>query len=723
MNEPFGKYTLLQLLGKGGMAEVFLAGARSNDGFEKLLAIKRLLPPYSRDKQIISMLADEARLSIWLNHPNIVQVLDFGREGETHYIAMEYVEGCDLCDILRPRDGSPGQPLPLPTALCVVAQMAEALDYAHRRCNADGEHLAIIHRDVSPHNVLISAEGQVKLADFGLARASVSTHYSTADVIRGKFSYMPKEQAHGGEIDHRIDIFATGATLYEALTGVKPYTSKTLAEQLYQLEQPLPPPSAHVPDIPESVDNLTMRAMHPDPVERYDDAGDLAEDLKEMLLEYSTFNQEADQLAALVARTLGKVPRSPEPIPRMTISDFQITASSFLEEELEAVRRTVVPPTIEEDDPFRTVALDADAGEGPATSLPPATLQTIKAPTGRAGPVAQGEIVAPFIDDDPTVEDSEPPLHKVSVSPSLAASEAFYQGAGDPDSPPAWVSEADEVLNAEVRNAEVRNAEVRNAEVRNAEVDDEAPTIMRSPEERLSAFNRALEEREQRKQHESRRQNRRLLGYLALGLGAALLFVLGAGVGWYINQGRTPAPAAAQVTPDAAPLSRTPQPAPAVVPAPASEGAADAAGVVADVAAPDAAMRPDTQRPRVKKPPPRRRSPDKTGPARPRQPAPAADEESDIDLDKLEDNEPPEAKDTPPQQGFLTVRTSSPARIYIDDARSSLAAPLEKKPIPPGVHRVRAFFLHKKVFSDTQWVSIKTGQTFTVYFSSPASAP
>ena len=706
MKEPFGKYTLLKLLGKGGMAEVFLAAARSTDGFEKLLAIKRLLPPYCRDDHIISMLADEARLSIWLNHPNIVQVLDFGREGKTHYIAMEYVEGCDLCDILRPRDGSPGQPLPLPTALCVVAQMAEALDYAHRRCNGDGVHLAIIHRDVSPHNVLISSEGQVKLADFGLARASVSTHYSTADVIRGKFSYMPKEQAHGGEIDHRIDIFATGATLYEALTGVKPYTSKTLAEQLYQLEQPLPPPSAHIPDIPESVDNLTMRAMHPDPAERYDDAGDLAEDLKEMLLEYSTFNQEADQLAAMVARTLGKVPRSPEPIPRMTISDFQITASSFLEEELEAVRRTVLPPTNPGDDPFRTVALDADAGEGPATSLPPATLKAIKAPTGSAGPVAQGEIVAPFIDDDPTVEDSEPPQHKVSVSPSLAASEAFYQGGGDPDSPPAWLSEADEVLNADILNVEV---------------DDEAPTIMRSPEERLSAFNRALEEREQRKQHESRRQRQRLLGYLALGLGAALLFVLGAGVGWYINRGNTPAPRVAMAGPDATPLA--PQPAPAVAPALDSGGATDAAGVAPDAAIADVAMIPDTQRPRVKKPPPRRRIPRKTGPARPRQPAPAADEESDIDLDELEDNEPPEVKDTPPQLGFLTVRTSSPARIYIDDSRSSLAAPLEKKPIPPGVHRVRAFFLHKKVFSDTQWVSIKSGQTFTVYFSSPAPAP
>ena len=186
-HERFGNYVLLQRLGKGGMAEVFLARAQSVGGFEKMLAIKRLLPPYNTDPQIISMLGDEARLSVWLNHPNIVQVLDFGRVGQTYYIGMEYVRGCDLCDLIRPEGQSPGRPLPLPTALYVMIQVADALGYAHTRKNRRGEPLGIIHRDVSPHNVLISSEGQVKLADFGLARASISVHHSAAGVISGKF--------------------------------------------------------------------------------------------------------------------------------------------------------------------------------------------------------------------------------------------------------------------------------------------------------------------------------------------------------------------------------------------------------------------------------------------------------------------------------------------------------------------------------------------------------
>jgi len=459
----FGNYTLLRPLGKGGMAEVFLARAQSLGGFEKLVAIKRLLPPFNADKQITSMLADEARLSIWLNHPNIVQILDFGRVGKTYYIAMEYVEGCDLCDLIRPDGHIPGRPMPLGTALYVMTQVSEALAYAHRRCNPEGERLRIIHRDVSPHNVLISIEGQVKLADFGLARASISVHRSFAGVIRGKFSYMPKEQAHGREIDQRIDLFAAGVTLYEALTGVKPYTSTNLAQQLYQLEQPVPPPSAHVPDIPEEIDDLTMQAICPDPEHRYQSADDFVADLRSALSTISTFGQEERQLTALVKNAADFSPAVPDPMPRMSLADIPITDDNMLgdevlalqqthhpgersgsavrstprftpltqqltaseEEELNtsqfSARRRAAPVNLEEEQPSpafdakRTVALE---GSGAAPSLPPAKL-------GHVDSRPRVEVDPALITPDTDLNEGLPPGYASTLGDPLDEDEAL----------------------------------------------------------------------------------------------------------------------------------------------------------------------------------------------------------------------------------------------------------------------------------------------------------
>ena len=567
--EPFGKYTLLGRLGKGGMAEVFLARAESMDGFEKLLAIKRLLAPYNRDKHIISMLADEARLSVWLSHPNIVQVLDFGRVRDTYYIAMEYVDGCDLCDLIRVPQGGTPRPLPLATALYVMAQVTDALSYAHGRRNPGGDPLGIIHRDVSPHNVLISGEGQVKLADFGLARASISTHMSTADVIRGKFSYMPREQAHGREIDHRIDIFAAGVTLYECLTGVKPYSSTTLAEQLYQLEQPVPPPSAQVGDIPVEVERICMRALQSNPEDRYQDAADMTEDLLEILDGFSTFNLEANSLSALVSNMVGQVPREFQRLPSMNLSDIPLADGSLIAEEVEAVRMAGVPSpesvslvevheldqeegdtsefppdamgmaATEPDDPaatptlpdeamdgLRTMALDPDEGLA-ASSLPPVALSTADARVGLpdTDPMdlppqheVAGELPATSLMPRPRELSAAP---KVTLSKSIAEQKAPFNTMDEPPLPEPFFPE----------------------HPAGGEVDDESATIQRSPEEALTAFNRALAEREQRDAATRKQQRRRTMVLVAVIGGAVLLFAVGILLGRLMSAPAAPGPA------------------------------------------------------------------------------------------------------------------------------------------------------------------------------------
>lgn len=326
------------------MAEVFRVKAFGVEGFQKTFALKRILPHISEDPEFITMFIDEAKIASRLHHGNICQIYEFGRVGDFYFQLMEYIAGFDL-RALKEHLLAQQLTLPLGFLLHVLARACEGLDYAHRKTDSQGNPLNIIHRDVSPHNVLISTEGQVKLADFGLARASISVHHSHAGVIRGKFSYMPKEQAHGRDIDHRIDLFAAGVTLYEALTGTKPYTSTTLAQQLFQLEQPVPPPSALMLDIPEEIDDLTMQAMSPGPEDRYQTAEDLADDLRAALIQVSTFAQEEKQLTALVKNSLVTRGIQPitNPLPNMSLADIPLTDDNLIGDELRVVRLTRYP--------------------------------------------------------------------------------------------------------------------------------------------------------------------------------------------------------------------------------------------------------------------------------------------------------------------------------------------------------------------------------------------
>ncbi|MBN2715020.1 MAG: protein kinase [Deltaproteobacteria bacterium] len=278
----FGRYQLLELLGTGGMAEVFKAKSYGVEGFEKLLVIKRILSLYSDNEEFVEMFVNEAKIAVSLNHANIVQIYDLGKAGDAYFMAMEYVQGMDLGAILEWRNTVHRQ-MPLEAVIHVICEVAKGLDYAHRKKDQDHTPLNIVHRDISPQNILISTEGEVKITDFGIARA-LNIVDSNADSPKGKFAYMAPEQAIAAPHDKRVDIFSLGMVFYELLTGTNPLRDHTPAEVLKIIQNPLFP-DCQVPccgtldAIPVDLEPILRRALAPNPDDRYHSAADLYEAL------------------------------------------------------------------------------------------------------------------------------------------------------------------------------------------------------------------------------------------------------------------------------------------------------------------------------------------------------------------------------------------------------------------------------------------------------------
>ena len=270
-------YLLLDKIAAGGMAEVYRAKSLGVEGFEKIVAVKRILPALAEDAEFVRMFISEAKIAGLLSHANIAQILELGRIEGTHFIAMEYVWGKDLRRILT-RFAHLRQPMPPPMAAWIVAKMLEALDHAHRKRGPDGRPLGIIHRDVSPQNVLVSYDGLVKLIDFGIAKAAGRADQTRAGVIKGKLAYMSPEQVRGLPIDHRSDLFATTSCFYELLTGHKAFDGASDIDVIDRVrEARCDPPSALAPHIPPALDAIVVRGFAKDIAERFQTADEMHE--------------------------------------------------------------------------------------------------------------------------------------------------------------------------------------------------------------------------------------------------------------------------------------------------------------------------------------------------------------------------------------------------------------------------------------------------------------
>ncbi len=279
-----GRYELLEKLGEGGMGAVWLGRLSGEGGFQKLCIIKTVLPAIAKDQQFVSRFLHEGRVLTQLQHSNIAQVFDMGREGDTLYLALEYVPGVDLSNLSQHLRNQQ-QTFPLPVAVYLIQQVAEGLGFAHRKAANDGSPLAIVHRDVSPQNVMISFEGEVKVIDFGIAKSEGRSHATANASVMGKLGYMAPEQARGEPVDARADQYACGVLLWELLTSASFVPRGTMTEMVVAMANPaIRPLSPLRPEVPASLEAVVLKALAPMREARYETTDDLAAALTQELL-------------------------------------------------------------------------------------------------------------------------------------------------------------------------------------------------------------------------------------------------------------------------------------------------------------------------------------------------------------------------------------------------------------------------------------------------------
>jgi serine/threonine-protein kinase len=295
----FGPYEIERRLAEGGMAEVYLARREGPAGFEKRVVLKLVLPHRAQDSRFVSMFLDEARLVARIDHPNVAQVFELGQHGGRYFIAMEYVDGEALSEIIDAANDH-GLLLPLQYVARIVSRVAAGLDHAHHLVGEDGQPLGLVHRDVSPDNVMLSVSGAVKVIDFGVAKAAINLRQTQVSGPKGKQCYMSPEQARGRPVDGRSDVFSLGIVLYQLTTGYRPFGTPSGLDAVSGILDDRPaPPSKKRDQVPEAFDAIVMRALEKDVRERYQRAGELQRDLERFIGAHSDVVGD-EQLAELV---------------------------------------------------------------------------------------------------------------------------------------------------------------------------------------------------------------------------------------------------------------------------------------------------------------------------------------------------------------------------------------------------------------------------------------
>jgi hypothetical protein len=299
-----GSFEIVRKLARGGMAEIFLARTRGPSGFEKLVVLKKILPKYAGKQRFVQLFLDEAKLAASLDHPNIAQVYDIGTVDGSYFFTMEYLHGQDVRSILH-RTWRTGDRFPIEHAVQIARHVASALHFAHEKQRADGTLLGIVHRDVSPSNIIVTYDGATKLLDFGVAKTTASTVKTRTGALKGKVAYMSPEQARGAPVDRRSDIFALGIVLWEMVTTQRLYRGENdLATLQLIITHPPRRPTALRPECPIELERIVLRALADDPGARYATAEELVTDLDELAREHK-LKQSSNALAATLGQLFG----------------------------------------------------------------------------------------------------------------------------------------------------------------------------------------------------------------------------------------------------------------------------------------------------------------------------------------------------------------------------------------------------------------------------------
>ncbi len=432
-HERIGRYEVLRKIATGGMAELFLAKQVGMEGFERVVAIKRILAHLAYDQEFINMFRDEARIVAKLSHPNIVQIYDLGKSDDTYFIAMEYIPGRNLSSVAK-KARALGEKLPPTHIARCVAQACEGLHYAHTRSDITGTPLKIVHRDVSPQNIIAAFSGTVKLVDFGIAKAATKIAHTRAGVLKGKYAYMSPEQIRGEQVDARSDLFAAGIVLYELLCGRRPFEKDNSIQTLKSIvQEPHVDCREYNSDIPDALADIINGALEKDRNKRYQNAQDLQIALEDF------------------------VSTAPQRINNLTISNW---ITKLFEEELsreqggtvvfQGIGEVILPDVIEvsSDDP---ASISVDEVEAP----PPEELQApsveSQVEVDRPLPLTRGrgggsvDVRPPIVAPSASLEPQEPERHSlieegvinrpVEVREGGYDDDATVMGAPEPEPP------------------------------------------------------------------------------------------------------------------------------------------------------------------------------------------------------------------------------------------------------------------------------------------------